>query len=261
MVNISKIAPGLAIRSIFEPSLHIFLRLTGVLIGEEPNEAISNVNLYDKLKTPLEAMSKNPEVKDNQKFNTESNHEYSYHLKNHWVLDRGTDIYVCNDENRHNSERSSDETKEHSIIAGKTEYQIEAWGTTKVPVYTENGEAYITLKKTALVPGFMTNLISLPLMIEGGIHWSSPKPLKLEKTNGEEFCKLFRSGKHLIFELVNSSDENISLALASTKKSSTRHKTFTKKDLHRVLGHPSPEVIEHVYRLWCCKRREHINSR
>ncbi|TQS33841.1 hypothetical protein Golomagni_05800 [Golovinomyces magnicellulatus] len=177
---------------------------------------------YNKNSTPPEALSKNPgnssqnvrsdtkstlgtfialhskkSMEINSSFAVDTN---SYHLKDHWVLDGGTDIHVCNNENKHEFTRTSDETDGHKIIAGKTEYPIEAWGSTRVRVLTKEGDAFIVLKRTALVPGFMTNLVSLPLVIEGGVHWSSRSPLRLEKEDGSEFCKLFRSGKHIIFE-------------------------------------------------------------
>ncbi|KAI0994425.1 hypothetical protein K3495_g13757 [Podosphaera aphanis] len=168
------------------------------------------------------------------------------------MLDGGIDIHVCNDESKHEFTRTSEEKNGHTIIAGKTEYPIEAWGSTKIKVITDDGYASIILKRTALVPGLMTNLVSLPLITEGGVHWSSRSPLRLERVDSSGFCKLFKSGKHIIFNsnltpvkecvksVLSANEGSISLKTGKTKRA------FKKSFLHRALGHPSREVIDHI---------------
>ncbi|RKF65282.1 hypothetical protein GcC1_123001 [Golovinomyces cichoracearum] len=116
------------------------------------------------------------------------------------------------------------------MIAGKTEYTINAWGSTRVRFLTKEGDAFIVLRRTALVTRFINNLVSLPLVIEGGVHWSSRSPVRLEKEDRSEFCKLFRGGKNIIFE-----EEIVSVA-----------KLAKNKEEGRILGDSSPEVINHV---------------
>lgn len=105
----------------------------------------------------------------------------------------------------------------------------------------------------------MTSLVSLPKLNNKGIHWSSRFPDRLEKSDGSIFCHLFKSGDHIVFgpqeNKVNlkKSDNcfknwavNSKFKEKNLKPSYHRHKTLSKDQLHRILGHPSPEVIDHV---------------
>ncbi|RKF60240.1 hypothetical protein OnM2_052044, partial [Erysiphe neolycopersici] len=152
----------------------------------------------------------------------------------------------------------SDSTKNHKIIAGSKEYEVEAWGSCTVEVRTPNGKGHILLNRAAYIPDFMNSLVSLPKLVNKGVHWSSRFPDRLKKSDGSLFCHLFKSGDHIVFEpqenkvnfkegknrfkncAVNSKIKD------NYKPSYYRHKTFSKDQLHRILGHPSPEVIDHV---------------
>ncbi|RKF58008.1 hypothetical protein GcC1_185037 [Golovinomyces cichoracearum] len=115
------------------------------------------------------------------------------------------------------------------------------------------------LKRTAFIPEFLTSLVALSKLTKGEVHWSSRYPTQLENSDGSIFCFLFKSDEHIVFEpeevktlTVSRSTNNHATALTSEGKmfhpnSSTRkHKTLSKTQLHRILGHPSPEVVEHV---------------
>jgi hypothetical protein len=69
----------------------------------------------------------------------------TYKLKNHWNLDSGSDVHICNK---------------------------------------------IELVKVALIQGYMMNLLTLPLLNEGGIHWNTRSPWQLERSNEKHFCNL-----------------------------------------------------------------------
>jgi hypothetical protein len=81
------------------------------------------------------------------------------------------------------------------LFAGKTTYPIEAFGIVTVNAQTPNGQREIELTNVALVPRFMTNLISLPILNAKGVHWNSEKPQYL-KRNGSIFCSLERIDKY-----------------------------------------------------------------
>ncbi|KAI0991826.1 hypothetical protein K3495_g16361, partial [Podosphaera aphanis] len=188
---------------------------------------------------------------------SERNSSYTqFHLYNHWVLDSGSDVHICNNEILHEFKRSQDSIEDQTIVSGTTKYPIQAWGSCKVAVTTPKGNAYITLNKVALIPGFMTSLISLRLMNVKNVHWNSLTPLKMSRSDGSIFCNLFQTGKHWTFEInpiekrvENETLNNNHFVFSGNSfhqhNSKVRHKTFNKAQLHRIFGHPSAEVIEH----------------
>ena len=62
------------------------------------------------------------------------------------------------------------------LYAGKTTYHIKAFGTAVITVNMPQGKKTIELLNIALVPGFMTNLVSLDRLNAKGVHWNSAKP-------------------------------------------------------------------------------------
>ena len=180
----------------------------------------------------------------------------SYHLNSHWVLDSGSDIHICNQSMSHLFTANQNSINNHRVVAGASEYKIEAWGTCRVSVSTPNGQQFILLKSTAYIPNFMTSFVALSKLTSKEIYWSSRKPTQLENSDGSVFCWLFKSGDHIVFEsgvvVGNSNNNRQAWALNSGSRkihhnsSLKRHKTFSRSKLHRILGHPSPEVINHV---------------
>jgi hypothetical protein len=91
----------------------------------------------------------------------------------------------------------------------------------------------------------MTNLVSLNILNAKGVHWNSKNPQNLYR-NDTTFCNLEQIGHHWVLEK-NTNDSSFGSFAARTRKSKAmRHATFTEAQLHRVLGHASPEVISHV---------------
>jgi len=185
-------------------------------------------------------------------------------LYNSWTLDNASDIHVCNDENRSEFKKTRDALPGDEIVGGKTSYPIEAFGTVKINVQTPKGQQNIELSDVALAPGFMSNLVSLAVINTKGAHWNSEKPNYI-KRNGKILCYLEKVGLHWVLEKestcgsVNSSMSAKRSAKASERtaklsansfanaKSNTKRKAkFTSAQMHRVLGHASPEVISHV---------------
>ncbi|KAI1002788.1 hypothetical protein K3495_g5413 [Podosphaera aphanis] len=177
-----------------------------------------------------------------------------FHLKDHWVLDSGSDVHICNNENLHQFQQTEIPSKEHHIISGTTKYPVAAWGSCKGMISPDKEGSYITLNKVALIPGFMTNLISLRLMNTKGVHWNTLTPLKMFRSDGSYFCRLFQAGRHWTFEKkpvgntqanITSSEQQLSVFSGGVNRV-VRHKTFDKVQLHRIFGHPSPEVVDHI---------------
>jgi hypothetical protein len=163
-----------------------------------------------------------------------------YKLYNSWTLDNASDIHVCNDIQRSGFRQTREATLDEELFAGKTSYPIEAFGIVTIYIQTPEGRDEIELNNVALAPGFMTNLVSLYLLNVKGVHWNSEDPQHL-KWKGTTFCNLERVDHHWVLEW------NTSYSIFANKKSiASRHATFTGAQMHRVLGHASPEVISNV---------------
>lgn len=168
------------------------------MIKEIQSKLKEDRELLDKIKASLARRSAtpNPEVFDKRTLGTFTAAVYSavqdYELKDHWILDSGSDIHVTNSMEGFIKTRNT--TKEDQLIAGATVYDIASYGTTEVPVITSSGVAFITLLNVAYIPSFMTNLVSLSLMTRKGVHWDTAKS-HLHR-NGKEFCKLHEQGGH-----------------------------------------------------------------
>jgi Reverse transcriptase (RNA-dependent DNA polymerase)/Pol polyprotein, beta-barrel domain len=203
---------------------------------------------YDGLKDSKKDATKDGDSNKLGSFITYSSFTSSddYKLYNSWTLDNASDIHVCNDVNRSGFRQTREATPDDELFAGKTSYPIEAFGTVTVYVQTPNGRCEIELTNVALAPGFMTNLVSLQLLNCKGVHWSSEHPDKITRS-GKILCNLEQIDHHWVFERnTGHSSFTDRKSFAVRKSEARRHATFTGAQMHRVLGHASPEVIEHV---------------
>jgi Reverse transcriptase (RNA-dependent DNA polymerase)/GAG-pre-integrase domain len=91
-------------------------------------------------------------------------------LRRQWILDSGSDIHITNDKRCLTDLR---EKRTGKVIAGATRYTVEAVGTARIQVQTPNGPAIMTLPDVAYIPHFMTNVVSLSLLIEKNTHWNT----------------------------------------------------------------------------------------
>jgi len=128
------------------------------------------------------------------------------------------------------------------IDSSKQTYPIESFGTVTINIDTTTRPACFQLRNVALAPGFMSNLVSMDILAEQHIHWSSRKPLVLEWKDGSNFCILKRNNRHLVFEdtTPNSNGYN---AYAATKSSDPVYTQFTELELHQMLAHLGPKAI------------------
>jgi len=163
-------------------------------------------------------------------------------LYNSWALDLGTDIHICNNRNRSNYMMTHAASALDVIDSGKQTYLIESFGIVTINIDTTTGLACFQLRNVALAPGFMSNLVSMDILAEQHIHWSSRKPLVLERKDSSNFCILKRNNRHLVFEdtTPNSNGYN---AYAATKSSDPVYIQFTELELYQMLAHPGPKAI------------------
>ena len=173
-----------------------------------------------------------------------------------------TDIHVCNNTSRSGLVKTRNTGPDDLLYAGKTAYPIEAYGEATVQIRTPAGSEQITLMNVALAPGFMTNLVCLRRLNDKGVHWFSKFPLCLLTEEEEYFCDLESVGDHLVLQrdtnvlegipegpktCDNPESDNPDRASYGTATSTkSRFTTITGAQMHRVLGHASPEVISHV---------------
>jgi hypothetical protein len=162
-----------------------------------------------------------------------------YKLYNMWTMDGGTDTHVCNNANNFTKTKDADGSV---VYAGKTCYSIEAFGICKIDVQDGGEKAQMTLLNVALIPGFMTSLVSLQVLNDKGVHWNSRNPTRLEKKDGSTFCELTQIGKHWVFNAHCQPQEHSSFAGARDQLKVVK---VQKTDLHSMLGHPGPEVLDH----------------
>ena len=99
------------------------------------------------------------------------------------------------------------------------------------------------MHNVAYIPTFMTNVISLDILASKGTHWSTRKPEFLESETTGHFYMLHKDGGHWCITEFNPQR----LALLVVRDIRKRPiKSRTALELHRLLGHVSPETIKHA---------------
>jgi hypothetical protein len=93
-----------------------------------------------------------------------------YKLYNSWTLDNTLDIYVCNDLGRSEYTETRAVISDDNLYSGKTAYQIELFGIIRIIIDTPERKRKLKLGNIVLVLGFMTNLVSLFLLISKNIY-------------------------------------------------------------------------------------------
>jgi len=88
-------------------------------------------------------------------------------LRHQWILDSGLDIHITNDRKSLTNLREASNTR---VIARTTRYPVEAIGTTTIQVMTKIGPTKMTLPDVVYIPRFMTNIVSLSLLIQKGVY-------------------------------------------------------------------------------------------
>ena len=168
-----------------------------------------------------------------------------YKLKNHWILDSGSDIHVTN--TLRCFKKASNGREIDQIIAGGSSYPISAFGSLDITINTPAGERAMTLLNVAYVPGFMTNLVSLSLLVSKGVHWNT------------QTGSLYKDDKVLCY--VNKLDGHWTLSKSAlgcptstghlnsvntTSKDERPTITATKTQWHQIMGHPYDDSLQRL---------------
>jgi hypothetical protein len=119
-----------------------------------------------------------------------------YKLYNSWTLDNASDIYVCNDLGRSEYTETRTAISDDILYSSKTAYQIESFGIVRIVVDTLERKYKLKLGNVALVLRFITNLVSLSLLISKGIYWNSRKLEHLESYDFSNFCYFYANNKY-----------------------------------------------------------------
>ena len=164
-----------------------------------------------------------------------------YKLKKHWILDSGSDIHVTNYLDGFIKTASS--SNDDRLIAGASTYQIESFGTIKVPVQTPQGQKSITLLNVAYIPTFMTNLVSLSKLVEKGLHWDTEKGTL--RKGGKDLCYIKRLGGHWTLT-ANPLDVDAPNDAGGAFHASKAPKQASLTQWHQILGHANLESIKHL---------------
>jgi hypothetical protein len=169
----------------------------------------------------------------------------SYELKDSWILDSGANSHVCNNSTRFNFDRKA--SKSDRLISGKTEYQIEAFGSVEITVQSPKGPKSIILANVALVPGFFTSIASLNRFTSKGVHFDTQRSHLHE--NGTTFCTVERVGGHWALEYQPPQPSSASLSTFAIGTPSNAPKEPISASIerwHTVMGHPGLEPLSHL---------------
>jgi hypothetical protein len=169
----------------------------------------------------------------------------SYELKNMWILDSGANAHVCNDHTRFKYKRTARE--DENLVAGKTVYQIEAFGSVEITIQSPIGPKSVTLLDVALTPGFFTNTASLHRFTSKRVHWDT-QGSRLH-TNGKTFCSVQRVGSHWALEHAPapSPPPPLSSFAFGTPSNAPREPVSAPSERwHAVMGHLGQEPLSHL---------------
>ena len=169
-------------------------------------------------------------------------------LQTSWILDSGSNIHLCNDPQRFT--RTHPATEQDVVCSGKDTYQIEAFGIVDIAINTPHGtQAINRLVNVALVPGFLTNLVSLGKMVESNLHWNTKRGT-LYSTNiagvEDHFCQLTYLQGHWIMENNTAGSASIPTAMIASTKTPRQPKTGKSIWWHQAMGHPNYSVIQRL---------------
>ena len=122
-------------------------------------------------------------------------------IVNCWILASGSNIHVCNDPSRFKTTQST--TSNDYLISGSTMYPIQAYGTVNITITTpKRKQESIMLYQVALIPGFLTNLVSFSRARARNIYWDTKKDTlyTVHKGKQNDFCQLRPHNGHWIVE-------------------------------------------------------------
>src|SRR5256885_611961 len=160
-----------------------------------------------------------------------------YHLRNSFILDSGATIHVCNNRMRFKTFRQT--SSDDSLYAGNSIISIEGIGDVDIQVKTCDGMHTITLRNTAFVPQFHTNVVSLNKFVEKNVHWNTES---CELTyQGAPFCAIEKHYDQWVLEYNELSCKDTAFA---TKSKIPHISTASQEIWHRWMGHLHLDAIK-----------------
>lgn len=200
--------------------------------------------------------------------------DHDHFLKKSVIIDSGSDTHVCNNFNRLSDYKSS--YSNDTVYAGATRFKIHGYGTMKVMINDpDEGPRDIYLTNAAYIPGFHTNIASLDRFVERDVHLDTE--IEAMKSGGQIFCQIIRKFRHWILEYnpisnepnisadssfstdsrlnsdspsapidLNDSPTDSNISSFATNSRSPKVSNAPEILWHQRLGHPSPEVMNHI---------------
>jgi len=157
-------------------------------------------------------------------------------LKNSFILDSGATAHVCNNQNRFTNLRKA---QGEQLIAGNTTIPIIGFGNIQITIQSPNGPRVITLKDTAYVPSFHTNVVALRRFNQKGVYWDQMNNTLIRDNQTFGYIE----ERHQQWVLEYNSPSNSAFPAHSAKPRSLR---ASMKTWHRRLGHLNKEAIKHL---------------
>ena len=112
----------------------------------------------------------------------------SYELRDIWILDSGANSHICNNPSRFKFERTA--TENDKLIAGKTVYFIEAFGSVNISIQTSTDLETIILFEVILASNFFINTVSLYRFTIKGVYWNTEKQRLYYQNSRKTFCTI-----------------------------------------------------------------------
>lgn len=164
---------------------------------------------------------------------------YSYKLKNCWTLGSAADVHIYNDPFRFKFQCTV--YKDNTLFSGTTVYSIESYSTVDFIVQIPTDPKTMILIEVALVPGFLTFLVSLQRLTRKGLHWDIQNNLLYY--NRETICFTPPLNDYWVLE------KNCPSLTAHSFFASSHTQRWDIKDTaarwHTVLDHPGQDAIAH----------------
>ncbi|CAE7204972.1 hypothetical protein PTNB73_07013 [Pyrenophora teres f. teres] len=174
-------------------------------------------------------------------------------LLHSWTLDPATDIHICN--NPAEFQWKTPAADDDVVLAGGSEFLIEAWGEVTIPLSTPIGIKKATLERVALIPSFFTSLVSLWRLKSSDIHFDSGRNVLYRiGPPREDVAKLTQLGGHwLIVHRSQPAATSTQLSVFATNQRRPQYsaqplkpRLLTKPQLHVLLGHAGSNAIDQL---------------
>ncbi|KKF97213.1 hypothetical protein CFO_g467 [Ceratocystis platani] len=171
-------------------------------------------------------------------------HDHFDRLRDSWIYDTGSDVHVTNTRMGFIETRK---VQNEWLAAGSQKVEIEAYGEVVIPISGPKKTEFIKLTNVAYVPDFLTNLVSNKLLKARGVYLNT-RDNALFSDDEPVFARLRELDGHLFVNFGHDTPMELfqSSAFAVTSAAPRKPITATENRWHQALGHPGPDVMEHL---------------